>query len=72
MRGLFFQITGSLDNLQIAELPIPVPKAGEVLVQVLAAAINPSDAKSVLGKMPREAPERNSLSGLSRRPLPGQ
>ena len=31
---------------------MPVPKAGEVLVQVLAAAINPSDAKNVLGKMP--------------------
>ena len=52
MRGLFFRNTGSLDNLQVAELPMPVPKAGEVMVQVLAAAINPSDAKSVLGKMP--------------------
>ena len=51
MRGLFFRNTGSLDNLQVAELPMPVPKAGEVLVQVLAAAINPSDAKNVLGKM---------------------
>ena len=30
---------------------MPVPQAGEVLVQVLAAAINPSDAKNVLGKM---------------------
>ena len=30
---------------------MPVPKAGEVLVKVLAAAINPSDAKNVLGKM---------------------
>ena len=52
MRGLFFQNTGSLDNLKVAELPRPVPKAGEVLVQVHAAAINPSDAKNVLGKMP--------------------
>ena len=52
VRGLFFRNTGSLDNLKVAELPMPVPKAGEVLVQVLAAAINPSDAKNVLGKMP--------------------
>ena len=52
MRGLFFQNTGSLDNLHIKELPRPVPQAGEVLVEVLAAAINPSDAKNVLGKMP--------------------
>jgi len=52
VRGLFFHNTGSLDNLKILELPMPVPKSGEVLVQVLAAAINPSDAKNVLGKMP--------------------
>src|SRR5512147_2013235 len=51
VRGLFFRHTGSLDNLEIEELPVPVPKSGEVLVQVLAAAINPSDAKNVLGKM---------------------
>ena len=29
----------------------PVPRAGEVLVRVQAAAINPSDVKNVLGKM---------------------
>ena len=52
MRGLFFRNTGSLDNLQVEELPMPVPNAGEVLVKVHAAAINPSDAKNVLGKMP--------------------
>lgn len=51
MRGLFFRTTGSLDNLTVEELAMPVPKAGEVLVQVLAAAINPSDVKNVLGKM---------------------
>ncbi|MGP8051231.1 MAG: quinone oxidoreductase family protein [Desulfobaccales bacterium] len=51
MRGLLFQNTGSLDNLKVAELPVPAPKAGEVLVQVRAAAINPSDVKNVLGKM---------------------
>lgn len=51
MRGLFFRNTGSLNNLKVEELPRPVPKAGEVLVKVLAATINPSDAKNVLGKM---------------------
>ncbi len=29
----------------------PIPRAGEVLVRVQAAAINPSDVKNVLGKM---------------------
>jgi NADPH2:quinone reductase len=40
-----------LDHLKVEELPMPVPKAGEVLVKVFAAAINPSDGKNVLGKM---------------------
>ena len=58
VRGLLFRNTGSLDNLKVAELPLPVPKAGEVLVQVLAAAINPSDVKNVLGKMAETKPPR--------------
>ncbi len=53
MRGLFFQATGSLANLTVQELPMPAPKAGEVLVKVTAAAVNPSDVKNVLGKMPQ-------------------
>jgi len=37
---------------------MPVPKAGEVLVKVYAAAINPSDPKNVLGKMAETRPPR--------------
>jgi len=51
MRALRFEKTGSLDELTIRDIPIPRPAAGEVLVQVKAAAINPSDIKNVLGKM---------------------
>jgi NADPH:quinone reductase len=51
MRALKFFQTGSLDNLRIEEVPMPVPATGEVLVQVKAAAINPSDIKNVQGKM---------------------
>jgi NADPH2:quinone reductase len=51
MKGLIFRSTGSLANLKVEELPMPAPKTGEVLVQVVAAAINPSDVKNVLGKM---------------------
>ena len=29
VRGLFFQNTGSLDHLKVAELPLPVPQPGE-------------------------------------------
>jgi NADPH:quinone reductase-like Zn-dependent oxidoreductase len=51
MRALRFEKTGSLDELSVREIPVPKPAAGEVLVQVKAAAINPSDIKNVLGKM---------------------
>jgi NADPH:quinone reductase len=51
MRALRFQKTGSLDELKVEDVPKPMPVAGEVLVQVKAAAINPSDVKNVLGKM---------------------
>jgi NADPH:quinone reductase-like Zn-dependent oxidoreductase len=51
MRALKFYQTGSLDNLRIEEVPMPIPAAGELLVQVKAGAINPSDVKNVQGKM---------------------
>jgi NADPH2:quinone reductase len=51
MKALRFEKTGSLDELRIQELAIPAIVSGEVLIQVKAAAINPSDVKNVLGKM---------------------
>jgi NADPH:quinone reductase len=51
MRALEFFQTGSLDNLRVEEVAKPRPAPGEVLVQVKAAAINPSDIKNVQGKM---------------------
>ena len=51
MRALRFARTGSLENLGVESIDPPVPGAGEVLVRVQAAAINPSDVKNVLGKM---------------------
>jgi NADPH:quinone reductase-like Zn-dependent oxidoreductase len=40
-------------HLQIAAQPQPTPKAGEAVVRVQAAAINPSDVKACLGLMPQ-------------------
>jgi NADPH2:quinone reductase len=51
MKALRFDRTGSLDNLKIQEVPKPEPEPGSLLVQVKAAAVNPSDAKNVLGRM---------------------
>jgi NADPH:quinone reductase len=58
MRALKFYQTGSLDDLRAEEVPVPNPAPGEVLVQVKAAAINPSDIKNVLGKMHETAVPR--------------
>jgi hypothetical protein len=38
MRALKFYQTGSLDNLRMEEVPMPIPAAGELLLQVKAAA----------------------------------
>jgi NADPH:quinone reductase len=51
MRALKFYQTGSLDDLRVEEVSVPIPAEGEVLVEVKAAAINPSDIKNVQGKM---------------------
>ena len=51
MLALRFEKTGSLDELVVRDVPKPAVGSGEVLVQVKAAAINPSDIKNVLGAM---------------------
>ncbi len=51
MHALRFERTGSLDYLHLAEVSMPVPLESELLIKVEAAAVNPSDAKNVLGRM---------------------
>jgi NADPH:quinone reductase-like Zn-dependent oxidoreductase len=50
MRALQFDKFGSPDVLSVREVAVPVPRAGEVLVKVAAASINPSDVKNVEGR----------------------
>ncbi len=50
MRALQFDRTGSLEHLKLVELPVPKSRAGDVLVRVTAAGVNPSDVKNVLGR----------------------
>lgn len=50
MRALRFDTFGPPTNLALVELPVPQPEAGEVLIQVKAAAINPSDLANVAGR----------------------
>ncbi|MCK9799837.1 zinc-binding alcohol dehydrogenase family protein [Pseudomonas sp. MAFF 302030] len=52
MQALQFSATGDLASLQWVDVPTPVPSAGQVLVQIKAAGLNPSDVKNVLGRFP--------------------
>jgi NADPH:quinone reductase-like Zn-dependent oxidoreductase len=51
MKALRFDKFGPVSVLAIAEVPTPEPGAGEALVRVAAAAINPSDVKNVGGHL---------------------
>ncbi|MCS3469317.1 NADPH:quinone reductase-like Zn-dependent oxidoreductase [Pseudomonas sp. JUb42] len=52
MNALQFSRTGDLAALEFVEVAKPVPAEGEVLVEVKAAGLNPSDVKNVLGRFP--------------------
>src|SRR5262245_46353191 len=43
MKAAFLETTGGPEVIRYGELPTPAPKAGEVLVRVGAAALNPID-----------------------------
>jgi NADPH:quinone reductase-like Zn-dependent oxidoreductase len=52
MKALQFSATGDLAALAYVDVATPVPATGEVLVQIKAAGLNPSDVKNVLGRFP--------------------
>lgn len=52
MQALSFDAKGDLAALRLIDAPKPVAAEGELLVQVKAAGINPSDVKNVRGFFP--------------------
>ncbi|MDN4543983.1 zinc-binding alcohol dehydrogenase family protein [Pseudomonas sp. C32] len=52
MKALQFDKTGDLSALRYVDVATPVPGADEVLVEIKAAGLNPSDVKNVLGRFP--------------------
>ena len=52
MKALQFDRTGSLDALSLVDMATPHAQLGEVVVEVRAAGLNPSDIKNVLGRFP--------------------
>ena len=51
MRAVVIHQFGKPNVLKMEEVPTPQPRGDEVLVQIRAAAINPSDVKNVAGTM---------------------
>jgi NADPH:quinone reductase-like Zn-dependent oxidoreductase len=56
MRAVQFSEFGSAEQLQVVEVPVPEPRAGEVRVAVKAAGVNPIDWKIRRGLMTQIAP----------------
>ncbi len=53
MKALRFATVGDIEKvLHVETVEIPVPRAGEVLIEVHAASINPFDVKNVQGSFP--------------------
>jgi NADPH2:quinone reductase len=52
MKALLVKSPSSDPSPEVADVPIPTPKPGEVLIKVHAAAINPSDALNAVGAFP--------------------
>lgn len=50
MRAVVFDAPGSADVLHLASVPTPRPVMSEVLVRVVAAGVNPIDAKTRAGR----------------------
>ncbi len=45
MKAVRFDRYGRIDVLRVADVPVPDPAQGQVLVKVKAASINPGEAK---------------------------
>jgi len=52
MKAVYIQQHGPIESLRVTDRPDPRVNAGEVLVQVEAAGINPSDIASAEGRFP--------------------
>ena len=49
MKAVVYDRYGSTDQLRVTELPAPMPRAGEVLVEVVATSVNLSDWEALHG-----------------------
>jgi len=65
MRAIYIEEFGSVDGLEIRELPdLPPPSAGQVLVRVRAAGLNRADLLQVRGWYPPPSGYSSNIPGL--------
>jgi NADPH2:quinone reductase len=57
MKAAYFENTGAPDVIKVSDVPTPEPKAGQIRVKVLAAAINPIDTYIRSGAAPMALPK---------------
>ncbi len=80
MKAIVMHGYGSLDQLELVDLPIPKPKENEVLVRVYASSFNPADYGLLMGKFGEILPlnEENphvlglDVSGVVEEVYPGE
>jgi len=77
MKAVRFDEYGAEDVLTVADVPVPAPGSGEVLVRVKAAGINPGEAKIRDGLLHARWPatfpsgQGSDFAGVVERPGPG-
>jgi NADPH2:quinone reductase len=57
MKAAYFESPGPPETLKFGDLPTPEPRAGEVLVRVKAASLNPIDVYIRAGTIPMQVPK---------------
>ncbi len=63
MKAVVMNSFGGPEVLQATEMPVPTPKAGEILIQVHAAGINPVDYKIRAGEFRRAETKLPAIPG---------
>jgi NADPH:quinone reductase len=53
MRAMVFDRYGEPDVMRLRDVPVPEPQAGEVLIRVGYAGVNPADSKARAGHSAR-------------------
>ena len=65
MRAAVLYEAGPPENLKVEDLPVPVPKDGQVLIKIMAAGMNRSEMFTRQGTFRLHPPRLELCDGLS-------